>query len=146
MLVYLVIKKVISILDNNPRAVKCIDLSGFPILKETLEELLKNKFSTNERLTILHDIWIIGYQMDYFNWVNISSGSENITLKVQNLFVCTIKEPARIELITRAKRNNQRIWGLKLSNLNFSDWDEVKRTLDMVETFTHLSMLDLSQN
>ena len=145
-MVYLVIKKVISILDNNPRAVKCIDLSGFPILKETLEELLKNKFSTNERLTILHDIWIIGYQMDYFNWVNISSGSENITLKVQNLFVCTIKEPARIELITRAKRNNQRIWGLKLSNLNFSDWDEVKRTLDMVETFTHLSMLDLSQN
>ena len=145
-MVYLVIKKVISILDNNPRAVKCIDLSGFPILKETLEELLKNKFSTNERLTILNDIWIIGYQMDYFNWVNISSGSENITLKVQNLFVCTIKEPARIELITRAKRNNQRIWGLKLSNLNFSDWDEVKRTLDMVETFTHLSMLDLSQN
>ena len=94
----------------------------------------------------MNDIWIIGYQMDYFNWVNISSGSENITLKVQNLFVCTIKEPARIELITRAKRNNQRIWGLKLSNLNFSDWDEVKRTLDMVETFTHLSMLDLSQN
>ena len=36
--IQLLIKKVISILVKNPSAVKCLDLSGFPVLRTTLEE------------------------------------------------------------------------------------------------------------
>ena len=37
--IQLLIKKVIYILVKNPSAVKCLDLTGLPVLRTTLEEL-----------------------------------------------------------------------------------------------------------
>jgi len=65
---------------------------------------------------------------------------------VQNVFICSLREPVRNKVITSALRTNQEVRGLKLSSLNFVDWPEVRRTLKIIETCSQLSMLDLSRN
>jgi len=142
----LLVKKVISILIKNPRAVKCLDLSGFPVLRTTLEELFQAKFNTREQLTILLDVWIPEHGVGDSNWVNILNGSNNFTLIVQNIYCCSLREPVRNKVIASALRTNQGVRGLKLSSLNFVDWPEVKRTLSVIETCAKVSMLDLSRN
>ena len=144
--IQLVIQKVISILIKNSRAVKCLDLTGFPVLRTTLEELFEHKFNAREKLTILLDIWIPEHGSGDSNWTNLLNGSNNFTLKVQNVFICSLREPVRNKVITSALSTNQEVRGLKLSGLNFVDWPEVKRTLKTIETCSQLSMLDLSRN
>lgn len=145
-IIQLVIQKVISILIKNPRSVKCLDLTGFPVLRTTLEELFAEKFKEREKLTILLDIWIPEHGTGDSNWSNLLNGSNNFTLKVQNVFICSLREPVRNKVITSALRTNQEVRGLKLSSLNFVDWPEVRRTLKTIETCSQLSMLDLSRN
>jgi len=142
----LVIKKVVSILVKNPRAVKCLDLSGFPVLRQTLEELLKENFNAREKLTIILDIWIPEHGTGDSNWINLLNGSKNFTFTVQNIYICSLREPVRNQVIASALRTNKDVRGLKLSSLNFVDWPEVRRTLDVIETCPNLSMLDISRN
>jgi len=142
----LVIKKVVSILVKNPRAVKCLDLSGFPVLRQTLEELLRENFNAREKLTIILDIWIPEHGTGDSNWINILNGSNNFTFTVQNIYICSLREPVRNQVIASALRTNKDVRGLKLSSLNFVDWPEVRRTLHIIETCPNLSMLDLSRN
>jgi len=144
--IQLVIQKVISILVKKSHAVKCLDLTGFPVLRTTLEELFEQKFNAKEKLTILLDIWIPEHGTGDSNWSNLLKGSKNFTLKVRNIYICSLKEPVRNKIITSALRTNQDLRGLKLSSLNFVDWPEVRRTLDIVATLSQLSMLDLSRN
>jgi len=145
-IIQLVIQKVISILVKNSHAVKCLDLTGFPVLRTTLEELFENKFNAREKLTILLDIWIPEHGTGDSNWSNLLNGSKNFTLKVQNVYICSLREPVRNKIISSALRTNQNLRGLKLSSLNFVDWPEVRRTLDLIATLPQLSMLDLSRN
>merc|ERR1712082_596273 len=46
--IQLVIQKVISILVKNSHAVKCLDLTGFPVLRTTLEELFEEEKNIGE--------------------------------------------------------------------------------------------------
>ena len=87
--IQLVIQKVISILVKNSHAVKCLDLTGFPVLRTTLEELFENKFNAREKLTILLDIWIPEHGTGDSNWSNLLNGSKNFSVKVQNVYICT---------------------------------------------------------
>jgi len=144
--IQLLIKKVISILVKNPSAVKCLDLSGFPVLRTTLEELFQAKFNSRESLTISLDIWIPEHGSGDSNWINLLNGSKNFTLKVQHIYICSLREPVRNKVISSCLRTNENVRGLKLSRLNFADWPEVRRTLSSIETCSKLSMLDLSRN
>ena len=68
---------------------KCLDLTGFPVLRTTLEELFENKFNAREKLTILLDIWIPEHGTGDSNWSNLLNGSKNFSVKVQNVYICT---------------------------------------------------------
>ena len=143
----LLIKKVYSVLLKNPQAVKCLDLTGFPVLRTTLEKLFQsNKFNSEENLTILLDIWIPEHGSEDSNWINLLNGSKNFCLKVQNIYCCSLEEEARNKVIASALRTNKNVKGLKLSSLDFVDWQEVERTLNIIETCSKISMLDLSRN
>jgi hypothetical protein len=132
--IQLLIKKVIYILVKNPSAVKCLDLSGLPVLWTTLEELFQAKFNSRESLTILLDIWITEHGSGDSNWINILNGSNNFTLKVQNIYICSLREPVRNKVISSCAGTNENVRGLKLSSLNFADWPEVRRNLSIIET------------
>ena len=62
LVIKLLIKKVFSVLVKKPHAVRCLDLTGFSVLRTTVEELFQsNKFNSEENLAILLDIWIPEY-------------------------------------------------------------------------------------
>eukprot|EP00092_Neocalanus_flemingeri_P089448 GFUD01113197.1.p1 GENE.GFUD01113197.1~~GFUD01113197.1.p1 ORF type:complete len:455 (+),score=97.08 GFUD01113197.1:111-1367(+) len=145
-LIQLVIQKVISILVKNSQAVKVLDLTGFPVLRSSLEELFRSSFREGEKLTIVLDVWIPEHGTGDSNWIQLLNGTKNFELKVQNIYCCSLREPVRNRVIARALGTNEDIRGVKLSSLNFIDWPEVKRTLSSIQPCSKLSRLDLSRN
>ena len=105
----------------------------------------QNNFG-RESLTILLDIWIPEHGSGDSNWINLLNGSKNFTLKVQNVYICSLREPVRNKVISSCLRTNENVRGLKLSSLNFADWPEVRRNLSIIETCSKISLLDLSRN
>ena len=97
-------------------------------------------------MTILLDIWITEHGSGDSNWINILNGSNNFTLKVQNIYICSLREPVRNKVISSCAGTNENVRGLKLSSLNFVDWPEVRITLSIIETCSKISMLYLSKN
>ena len=71
------------------------------------------------------------------------NGSQNFSLKVQNIYCSSLREEVRNKVIASALRTNENV---KLSSLYFVDWPEVERTLNIIETYSKISMLDLSRN
>lgn len=145
-LIQLLIKKVISILVRNSNSVKVLDLTGFPVLRVTLEELFQAKFKQREQLEIILDVWIPEHSKGDSGWIELMKGTKNFSLKIHNVHCCSLREPIRNKIIESALKTNKDMQGLKLSCLNFVDWPEVKRTLNVLNSCSSLSKLDLSRN
>jgi len=145
-LLQLLIKKVISILVKNCKAVKVLDLTGFPVLRSSVEELFQAKFNVREKLTIVMDLWIPEHGTGDSNWIQLLNGTKNFSVKIQNVYCCSLREPVRNRVLSSALKTNPDVRGVKLSCLKFVDWPEVKRTLSSIQTCSKLSMLDLSRN
>jgi len=116
------------------------------VLRTTLEELFQAKFNVREKLTIVLDVWIPENGSGDSSWIRLLNGSKNLTVQVKNIFICSLREPVRKQVIAAALRTNEDLSGVKLSCLRFVDWSEVKRTLSSIRTCSKLSMLDLSRN
>jgi len=140
----LVASRVISISSKNPKAIKVLDISGFPITRFKVETFLKTKFRPHEQLTIILDV-IVTSRGDT-GWVNILRGTQNINFIVKNVYVKGMREAQRNQLLHSVHQVNANISSLKLSSLAFSDWYEVRNTLEVISKFSKISSLELSNN
>lgn len=143
-LLELISSKIISISSRNPKAIRILDLSGFPVSRTELTKFTSNKFHAHEQLTIVLDIFVTSRGDS--GWVQLLRGTKNFTFKVKNVFIKGMRESPRTQLLNNVFTLNPNLASLKLSSLAFIDWYEVRNTLKVVSKFTDISILELSDN
>ena len=144
-LIQLVIDRVISIKTNNPRAVRLLDLTGAVVVPAALQELLAAPWRSRERLTVRLDCVAAGGP-GHACWPTILRGNHNIKLEAGSVAACGLRNPLRRRLLEAGLSTNPHLADLQLSDLQFSDWAEVRRMLEAVAGASHLVRLNLSRN
>merc|ERR1712059_147902 len=94
-----------------------------------LENLMKQRFLAHEHLTLVTDLFVPGDTRGETGWLNVLKGNQNFNIVIQDVYINSLRDAPRNQLLESAYNSNQNIGSIKLSGLAFSDWQEVRKTL-----------------
>ena len=135
----------ICIKDINPKSVKLIDLTGFPVHQESLKKLLVAKFTQSESTTVLFDLSVRGGP-GAGQWLELLRGGEHVQFRVEHFSCENVREPTRQRLLDYSRNSNTGVSGLTLSSLDFDHWQQVFKCLSFLEKFDNLTKLSLQND
>ena len=144
LVIQLLISKVICIKTNTKKFVKLIDLTGFSVSMEDLQNLLDAKFTRSERTTIKFDLEVLSIH-NTSKWLEIFRGNEHIMFSIEHFSCDNIREPFRKKILDSLE-NSGYLSGVTFTDLAFESWPEVYRCLTPIEKCQNLTKLSLPSN